>query len=204
MQMKATHFFLIVLLTAIVSHTIALHLIPTGIMSIAIKRIPIKGVTTAIEDIKTNPEQSGEDSIRQTIIKQKGINVAMPSPRMDHDQRSVVRATPDILYTACIYDLSESALHLTTPTMGGYTSISAFSHNTDNFFVEDDRTTKNGMLDVTLVPEDWQGDIPNGSQKVVSPSEKGIVLFRVLIENEADLAFHVERQRKARCTPISS
>jgi uncharacterized membrane protein len=168
-------------------------------MSIAMKRIPIKGVSVAE---KVENAENKSDGISLNIINQKGINVAMPSARMDHHQRSVVRSTPDILYTACIYDLNEGPLQLTTPTMGGYTSISAFAHNTDNYFTQDDRSALNSKLDITLVSDDWYGDVPEGSTAVVSPTSKGIVLFRVLVENEADFDMHVKRQREARCTPI--
>jgi uncharacterized membrane protein len=197
--MKPINFIAIVAVTAIISHTLALHLIPSGIMDIAMKRIPIKGVTAAE---KVEQSQKKPDGISLNIIDQKGINVAMPSPRMDHHQRSVVRSTPDILYTACIYDLNDGPLQLTTPTMGGYTSVSAFAHNTDNYFTQDDRSALNNKLDITLVSDNWYGDVPAGSTAVISPTSKGIVLFRVLIENEADLDKHVLRQREARCTLV--
>ncbi len=198
--MKPLNFMLIVALTAIASHLAALHIIPSAIMSIAMERIPVKGVLSASQD--GDSENTNTQGIRAAIMNRQGINAAMPSPRIDHHQRSVVRSTPDILYTACIYDLSVAPLQLTTPTKGGYTSVSAFSSNTDNFFVQDDRSAVKQQLDVTLVPEGWRGNIPTGSKAVISPSNKGIVLFRVLIDNEADLALHVERQRQARCTPV--
>lgn len=197
--MKPLNFIAIIALTAIISHALALHLIPSGIMSIAMKRLPIQGVTTAEKGVKA---EAKIDVISSLIIKNKGLNVAMPSPRMDHHQRSIVRSTPDILYTACIYDLNNGPLQLTTPTVGGYTSISAFADNTDNYFTADDRSAINGKLDLTLVSNRWSGDVPRGSTAVVSPSDKGIVLFRVLIENEADLDMHLQRQRQARCTAV--
>ena len=199
--MKTIHFFAIVLITAILSHQAAVHSIPSVIMAIAMNKIPEKGITGAMLDGKSKDKNTQE--IRTSIIQRQGINVAMPSPRIDHTQRTVVRSTPGILYTACVFDLSQSALQLTTPTLGGYTSVSAFADNTDNFFVQDDRTATNDQLDVTLVSKDWVGDTPENSKAVISPSDKGIVLFRVLIENEAKLATYVERQRLARCTPVS-
>lgn len=197
--MRPINFIAIITLTAIISHAVALHLIPSVIMSIAIKRLPIQGLATAKEAVKA---ETKNDTISSLIISQKGLNVAMPSRRMDHYQRSIVRSTPDILYTACIYDLNDGPLQLTTPTIGGYTSISAFADNTDNYFTADDRSAINGKLDLTLVSSHWSGDVPVGSTAVVSPSDKGIVLFRVLIENEEDLEMHVQRQRQARCTAV--
>jgi uncharacterized membrane protein len=201
MQMKPLNFIAIVIATAIASHTLALHFIPSGIMNIAMKRIPVSGVISAEKMLRLEKDPN---RISSRIISQKGINVAMPSARMDHRQRTVVRSTPDILYTACIYDLNDGPLQLTTPTIGGYTSVSAFADNTDNYFTEDDRSAISNKLDVTLVSNDWSGDVPEGSKAVTSPSEKGIVLFRVLIENEVDFDMHVQRQRQARCTTLKS
>jgi len=199
--MKPFNFILILALTAIASHLTALYIIPSAIMAIAMEHIPVKGVLSASQDGASANANTQE--IRTAIIDRQGINAAMPSPRVDHHMRSVVRSTPDILYTACIYDLSVGPLQLTTPTKGGYTSVSAFSSNTDNFFVQDDRTAVEHQLDVTLVTDGWRGNIPTGSKAVISPSNKGIVLFRVLIDSEAELALHVERQRQARCTPVT-
>lgn len=199
--MKPINFIAIIALTAIISHSVALHLIPSGVMSIAMKRLPIQGVTVAQEVLKSEEKA---DAISSLIISKEGINVAMPSQRMDHHQRNIVRSTPDILYTACIYDLDHGPLQITTPTIGGYTSISAFADNTNNYFTADDRSAINGKFDFTLVSNHWSGDIRAGSTVVVSPSDKGIVLFRVLIENEADSEIHVQRQRQAQCTLIQN
>jgi uncharacterized membrane protein len=197
--MKPTNFIAIVLVVAVASHALALHLMPYAIMSIAMQKLPTQGVRLAEAASKTGVDSNG---ISAQIISQQGINVAMPSARMDHNQRNIVRSTPDILYTACVYDLNEGALQLTTPTFGGYTSVSAFAHNTDNYFTQDDRSAVNSKLDITLVPKHWQGNVPQGSTAVVSPTDKGIVLFRVLIENETDFDMHVQRQLQARCTTV--
>ena len=159
--MKPLNFIAIVIATAIASHTLALHFIPSGIMNIAMKRIPVSGVISAEKMLRLEKDPN---RISSRIISQKGINVAMPSARMDHRQRTVVRSTPDILYTACIYDLNDGPLQLTTPTIGGYTSVSAFADNEIGRLIED--FILQGGVDTSLikwVPYDGLGrEVRNG------------------------------------------
>jgi uncharacterized membrane protein len=60
--------------------------------------------------------------------------------RPDETSRGVVRPSPDLLYSACPFDLSKGPLKITARVPHStYWSVSAFDAATNNFFVRDDQ-----------------------------------------------------------------
>ncbi len=114
-----------------------------------------------------------------------GVNRALPAPRASAASRTVVRPSPDLLYTLCVYDLSQRPLRVTAHALPeSYWSVSLYAANTDNYFVLNDRATKARELDFIVAT---RGQRAEGARVVRSPSTRGIVLFRMLIEHDADL-----------------
>jgi uncharacterized membrane protein len=115
--------------------------------------------------------------------------------------RTVVMPSPDQLYSACAYDVSEHPLLLTADTADGYWSVSAFADNTDNFFALNDRQVRDHHARVTLTSDPSYRD-PEGGQVVQVPTTKGVVLFRLLVLDKANLPALERIQHSARCTPV--
>jgi len=118
------------------------------------------------------------------------------------ESRDVVRPSPDLLYSACPFDLSEGPLRVTARVPETYFSISAFADNTDNFFVLNDQQVDVDQVAIVLVTEDQHHSPKPAERVVVAPSVEGVVIFRILIEdrNAPDRAFEVQRQ--ADCRPV--
>ena len=55
-------------------------------------------------------------------------------PRSEAGADAVVRTSPDLLYSACVFHLDKGAYRITAPPMDSYMSLSIFAHNTDNFY----------------------------------------------------------------------
>lgn len=148
-------------------------------------------------------------SIPYYIMKRLGtksvhrVNTIIHAPPTSADFRRVVRPSPDLLYSACGYDVSERPLRITAVVPGDtYFSISAFSANTDNFFALNDRQVKSKQMEIILVKKgtDYPGA---GSAKVVeTPTDRGIVLFRMLIKDRARLDEYIRLQKQASCGPV--
>jgi uncharacterized membrane protein len=120
--------------------------------------------------------------------------------RVDASSRAVVRPSPDLLYSACPYDLSHGALRVTAPVPAStYWSVSAFDSQTNNFFVLDDREAK-GAADFILAAKPMKA---GALQVIVSPTEHGVLLFRTLIDNDAHFATLNAARLRARCTPFT-
>jgi len=129
-----------------------------------------------------------------------GVNTMQHGARATQASRAVVRPSPDLLYSTCVYDLDKAGGRLRVHADGmprTYWSVSAFDARTDNFYVLDDRHAQGGAFDVTLAGPQaaaHAGDIR-------SPTARGIVLVRTLIENEARLAAVDAARRGAQCEP---
>ncbi|MGH8239087.1 MAG: DUF1254 domain-containing protein, partial [Steroidobacteraceae bacterium] len=89
---------------------------------------------------------------------------------------TVVRPSPDLAYSACVYDLSEGPVRVIASAWDDYMSVSVFAHNSDNIFVINDRQAPEGV-ELAIVRKG--APHPAGAQLVVeSPSRRGIVLQR--------------------------
>lgn len=108
-----------------------------------------------------------------------GINQWMLSPRITEDSRTIVRPAPDFAYSVCVYDLSRGPVRIRVAPWGQYWSLSLYGANSDNFFVLNDRETRDGAGELVIVRAGKAS--PEGSERVAqSPSARGVALIRRL------------------------
>ena len=129
------------------------------------------------------------------------VNTLFHAPRVTAESRRVVRPSPDLLYSACVYDVSKEALRFTAPVPDTYWSLSFFASNTDNFFVVNDRGVKSKLVKILLVGSNTPYPGPGDAQVVISPTNKGVAIFRILIKNEDRLNDLIQVQKQATCRP---
>jgi uncharacterized membrane protein len=137
--------------------------------------------------------------------EQSGWNKALHPARATAQSRTIVRPSPDLLYTLCAYDLAQGPLRVSSPLpKGTYWSVALYADNTDNFFVVNDRQAGPlGLVDF-LVYEAGTSPPPDDLPKIKSPSVKGVVLMRTVIHDESKLAELDALRREAKCEPFSS
>jgi uncharacterized membrane protein len=137
------------------------------------------------------------------ITRLVAANTMLYPPRPTARSRGVVRPSPDLLYSICIYDVgaANGALHVSTHDMPDtYWSVSIFDADTNNFYALNDRQAGNGAADFLLIA---QGATPPNDRlpTVTAPTNRGIVLFRTLIDHENHLAEIDAGRRNADCSP---
>jgi len=131
-----------------------------------------------------------------------GMNDIHFGKRPDETSRGVVRPSPDLLYSTCAYDLSAGPLRVRSPVPNDtYWSVSLFDSATNNYYVLNDRQArarKESVVDFVIVPA---GSVENTENlaRVESPSSKGLVLFRTLINDDRKLAAIDAQRRGATC-----
>jgi uncharacterized membrane protein len=139
------------------------------------------------------------------MTRNADFNTLRFSARPTSESRAIVRPSPDLLYSACPYDLAKAngALRVqATVPPGTYWSVSAFDAQTNNFYVRNDRQTPSGAVDFLIIaPGAYIQN--NRLPVVVSPSNRGLVLFRTLINDEARLADIDNARRRASCAPYA-
>ena len=144
--------------------------------------------------------------LRQLVERAGGWNTAVAWPRATAESRTIVRPSPDLLYTSCAFDVSARPLRITSPVPGSYVSISGFALNTDNFFAVNDAHAVTGpdgrkRLDVVIARDRMPPGIP-GAKLVVAPTSRGLILFRTLITRDADLPKLQALQAQQRCEQL--
>ena len=96
----------------------------------------------------------------------------------------------DTLVTVAWIDLSRGPLILHVPDMPGrYYSVQFTdpSKNT-NFAYVGSRTTGMGAGDYVITGVRWRGAVPSGMTRISSPNNSVLVLGRVLVNNDSDVA----------------
>jgi uncharacterized membrane protein len=112
-----------------------------------------------------------------------GFNQWRIAPRVTPESRTIVRPAPDFAYSACAYDLGAGPVRLAVTPSPDYWSLSLYADNSDNYFVTDDRESREGA-DIVLVRSGRQA--PDGAARVVfSPSRRGVALIRRLAPTPA-------------------
>ena len=161
---------------AVIFHFLTVTLFPRVIMALATQRIQ---------------NRSGSE-----------VNTLLHSPRVTVDSRHVVKPSPDLLYSLCVYDVAEKALRISVPVPDTYWSISFYQTNTDNFYVLNDRQAKSNPVEIVLVGPDMTVPPVENAQVVVAPTNKGVFLLRSLIKDEDKLGDFIKIQKLAKCRPL--
>jgi uncharacterized membrane protein len=136
-------------------------------------------------------------------LKSKGVlNTVYHSPPTTADSRRVVRPSPDLLYSACGYDVSKRPLRIRATIPETYWSISFYESNTDNFFVKNDRQIKSKQVEFILVRRGMPYSHTGDAEVIYSPTDKGVILFRMLTMGEDTLKELIKVQKQASCSPL--
>ncbi len=139
-----------------------------------------------------------------SAIGAKGTNQITHNERATAAARRIVKPSPDLLYSLCVFDVSRRPLKITTaaPT-DTYWSVAIYAANTDNFFVLNDTQTKGLPASIVLM---GQGQTvppqPEGTRIVTASTSRGIVLFRTLVNDDAREAELDQQRRAAKCEPM--
>lgn len=150
-------------------------------------------------------KQALASAASQDVVQRGGYNVALPAPRATAQARTIVRPSPDLLYTTCVFDVSMRPLRITAPVQDSYVSVSGFDIETNNFFAVNDSALTPGLdgkkrFDL-VIARDAAAVVPAGARLVISPSDRGLILFRSLVRRESDLPRLLEFQARQDCRP---
>lgn len=179
--------------------------VPTAVNTLVRHRI----ISRAVEEAAKPDPRPVVQARKAEILAHRGVNIALPAPRADATARTVVRPSPDLLYTACAFDLSEGPLLITARVPDSYLSISGFAANSSNFFAVNDRDAirdADGQRQLEVVlSRSADVRVPDGARLVIAPDDRGLVLFRTLIVDEAALPeLQARYQATQRCTPLTA
>lgn len=117
------------------------------------------------------------------------VNQTVRLARPDETSRTVVLPSPDLLYTLCLFDVTDSPLHIESPVPNDtYWSVAFYNDRTDNFHVINDQQAGADSIELILIAPD--SNAPSniaGAQLIQSPTNQGLILFRHFIKSDAGL-----------------
>ena len=121
---------------------------------------------------------SAMTAMEQRGLPQHGFKLA---PRMTPQTQRVVRASPDIAYSICLFDFSDGvdAVEIEMAAWPDYSSLSLYDARTNNFLTFRGEGERFAMRLLPPLSEPEGFSIP-------APTKRGIVLIRRLAPNEAD------------------
>ena len=132
------------------------------------------------------------------------INSASHALPVTEASRDVVRPSPDLMYSICVFDLSQGPLLITAPWPrdGNYASVSFYDDRTNNFGVVSDRDVdENRRARIFLQQEAFPfppGHDVGQHRTITAPSETGLALFR-MVYDPADVETADARRRQFVC-----
>jgi hypothetical protein len=151
----------------------------------------------------------------ERVIVQHGISAskqgipantlyAMPT-LASPSQRNILEGTNhDTLYTVGWLDLSKGPQMLHVPDMAGrYYSIQFVDPWGTVFAYVGRRTTGTRAGDYLISGPGWQGKLPDGVRQIVSSNNTVLLIGRVLVESDSDLATAYGLEKQIQLTPLS-
>jgi uncharacterized membrane protein len=138
---------------------------------------------------------------RLLSIRSTGPNTFHHGRAPTHKARQIVMPSPDLVYSSCVYDLAAGDLVISgsLPPEGHYWSLSLYAHNTDNYFVLNDRELPARSFSVTLSRK-RRGK----AASIVSPTRTGIALIRMIQRRQDDLPIIQAAQQSIRCEVVKT
>lgn len=142
-------------------------------------------------------------SMAMDRISQEGaaVNQWRHGQRATGQSRRIVRPSPDLANSSCVFDLATGPVRVTAAPWDGYMSVSVYSANSDNIFVVNDRNAPQGVDMIIYLRGTSR---PSGAELVVeSPSRKGIVLQRRLAPTTERFVAAAAARATDVCAPVA-
>lgn len=144
----------------------------------------------------------------RTLANMGAPNEMHFSLRADEASREVVRPSPDLLDSVCPFDLSKGPLRITARVPHStYWSVSAFDAATNNFFVRNDQQIAGNSVEIiALRPGMRLPSLGSAPERAIlfTPTIKGVFLFRILIDDEKNVAALDAVRHQASCGTVAA
>lgn len=134
--------------------------------------------------------------------------ISHSAPVVAHERR-VVRPSPDLAYSICVFDLSElEQLSISMPKSKDYLSVALYDHKTNNFFHLNDAQLSTDQATIRLygprvtIPKDVNQTVDDYALN--APTQRGLVLFRAVVRSANDWQRINTEREQLRCVAHSS
>ncbi|MFP4474987.1 MAG: DUF1254 domain-containing protein [Desulfatibacillaceae bacterium] len=141
------------------------------------------------------PEAVCADRMAAMLEAAGGSNRYLHGPPANADFRAVVKPSPNLAYSACVYDVSEAPLAMEFPAHDDFWVNQVVADNTDSVAYTGLRDVGPRPSKFVLVSGDTPPtDIPGGFEVLHTPTPTGVMLLRYLVRSGE----HLEEINRAR------
>ena len=134
-----------------------------------------------------------------------GVNHSLSTLPPTHRSRAIVKPSPDLVYTSCVFDISAGPVLISGTPSPDYWSVALYAANSDNFHVMNDRQVVASKVAFIIADAKRRPAIPAQYRLlpvVESPTDTGIVLFRYLALDSVGLERAQAAQKTAACSRL--
>lgn len=154
---KALVFAGMFLAAGLAGHVATLHALPSLVMAKAIRTLQANGAPT---------------------------NAFSVAPRMTPQTQTVVRPSPDLAYSICLFDVSDGPVLVQAARWPLYASMSVYDARTDNVAALSVQTGSEEANSIVIAYKNDDAPRDEGSVRVSVDHPKGVVLVRRLAPTE--------------------
>ena len=130
-----------------------------------------------------------------------GANGLRHPPMPTAHSRTIVRPSPDLAYSSCLFDLSGGPVLIEAmPVPAPYWSLSVFDDRTDSVFVRNNRDSRGRPVRIVIARPGQA--VPRGVETVRVEGDRGIALIRMLVGTGEDYPAIDRARRASRCNRI--
>ncbi len=134
------------------------------------------------------------------IAKTPGVNKMIHPSLPTHESRTVVRPSPNLLYSICHYNLTNGPIRITAAIPPDrYWSLSIYGDNSDNYFVINDQQAGGKNVDMILAGTGSRLENPDRLPVIEAATFSGVILTRTLVPADADLDALDRIRRNSSC-----
>lgn len=132
------------------------------------------------------------------VSQVSGVNHMFDAPLVTARSRAIVRPSPDLLYSTCVFDVSNGVVVLDIePIDAPYWSVSVFDHATNVAFVKNNLQTHNKALHLAIFRASQ--NLPAGYAPVKVSGDHGIALLRILVDRAKPIDMINLQRRRSTC-----
>ena len=172
---KALVFAVIFLAAGLAGHVATLHALPTLIMAKAIRTLQENGSPT---------------------------NAFLMAPRMTPQTQTVVRPSPDLAYSICLFDVSDGPVLVQAARWPLYASMSVYDARTDNVAALSVQTGSGEANSIVITYKNHDAPPDEGAFRVAMDHPKGVVLIRRLAPTAELYAAAAAAAKGDVCAPL--
>ncbi len=136
-----------------------------------------------------------------------GVNAWRHRPRVSERSRGVVRPSPDLAYSTCVFDLTAAPVAIAIDPWESYASLSLYGANTDNFYTLNDREMAGERARIIVRragQEVNEAERRSALAVIDSPSTRGVALLRRLAPTADAFMAAAAVRRGDRCFAIGA